>query len=119
VDDGHHRSSTAEGAALDRIARGRAVQVEAVDDWVALVAPLPTRRRVIVTLFYVRTARSGRSQLLAPPGVRTPGRSGRSGGSSRRHRSGDFDQHAVRVERIGNGLAPGLVDRIEIPARTG
>jgi hypothetical protein len=25
----------------------------------------------------------------------------------------------VWVEHMGNGLAPGLVDRIEIPARTG
>jgi len=48
----HHRSSTAEGAALERIARGRVVQVEASDDWVALIAPLPMRQRVIVTMFY-------------------------------------------------------------------
>ena len=48
----HHRSSTAEEAALDRIARARVVQLEAADDWVALIAPLPMRQRVIVTLFY-------------------------------------------------------------------
>jgi RNA polymerase sigma factor (sigma-70 family) len=47
----HHRSSTAEHSALGRL-RQPVVEQGELGEWEGLVAGLPTRQRMIVTLFY-------------------------------------------------------------------
>jgi RNA polymerase sigma factor (sigma-70 family) len=47
----HHRSSTAETAALARLPRP-AITDSGPDEWTNLVSGLPMRQRMIVTLFY-------------------------------------------------------------------
>ena len=47
----HQRSSTAEHAALGRLPRQVVAQAE-FGEWEGLVAGLPMRQRIIVTLFY-------------------------------------------------------------------
>lgn len=64
----HHRSTAAEQRAVDRIraddARQRA-ETPVLDQWNELVAPLPDRQRMIVTLYYADDLTVGQiAQLL-------------------------------------------------------
>ena len=69
----HHRSAVAERAAHERLQRSPASSVvcEPGDDWEWLVGPLPSRQRVIVTLYYAedRSVDEIASMLDIAPGT--------------------------------------------------
>ena len=69
----HHRTAVAERAAHERLrqAPASAVLCEPGDDWEWLVGPLPSRQRVIVTLYYAedRSVDDIASMLDIAPGT--------------------------------------------------
>lgn len=64
----HHRNQAAEQRAVDRLSTSAAPAenpTPALDEWTELVAPLPDRQRMIVTLFYADDLTVGQiAQLL-------------------------------------------------------
>ena len=64
----HHRSQAAEQRAVDRLSTDPqpvADPTPSLDEWTALVAPLPERQRMIVTLYYADDLTVGQiAQLL-------------------------------------------------------
>ena len=57
----HHRSSTSEARATERLGRrlGETSSTPALDRWNEIVAPLPDRQRLIVTLYYAEDCSVG------------------------------------------------------------